>query len=66
MSRCRCCDRILRYGELRKRQKDGKPDDMCSECVSAALYPQYQNDKVLSGLTEMDVLGWKNFTSYSE
>lgn len=66
MSRCICCERILRYGELRKRKKDGTPEDMCSECLSAAMNPQYAPDKVLSIYTDWDVLSLKSFTTYRE
>ena len=66
MSRCICCQRVLRDGELRKKKPDKTPEDMCTECISAALYPQYVEDKPLSVLTEWNVLSRQLFTTYKE
>ena len=66
MSRCICCERILRYGELRKKKPDGTPEDLCTDCLTMALYPQYKEDKPLSVLTEWDVPSRHHFTTYRE
>lgn len=64
--RCICCNEILYYGETRKKKSDGSPEDTCSRCLNEAFYPRYKDDKVLSILTEWDVLSMKNFTTYRE
>lgn len=66
MSRCICCQNILKPGELVKKKPDGSPEDMCTRCIKKALYPQYEPDKTLAILTEVDVLSLKSFTTYRE
>lgn len=64
--RCIICNEILFYGELRKKKPDGTAEDTCTRCLQAAFHPQYSEDKVLSILTDWDILSRKNFTSYRE
>lgn len=64
--RCVCCDNVLYYGEIMKKKPDGTREDMCTACLNAALHPKYAEDKVLSVLTEMDIISRRNFCTYRE